>query len=36
MRVIVTGGNGKLGRAVVAHLKETGHDVFVFDRVAAR
>jgi nucleoside-diphosphate-sugar epimerase len=36
MRIIVTGGNGKLGRAVVAHLKETGHDVFVFDRVAAR
>jgi nucleoside-diphosphate-sugar epimerase len=36
MRIIVTGGNGKLGRAVVAHLKETGHEVFVFDRVAAR
>ena len=29
MRIIVTGGNGKLGRAVVAHLKEHGHDVFV-------
>src|SRR5579875_2477441 len=36
MRIIVTGGNGKLGRAVVAHLKDSGNDVFVFDRVAAR
>ena len=34
MRIIVTGGNGKLGRAVVAHLKEHGHDVFVFDKLA--
>jgi nucleoside-diphosphate-sugar epimerase len=36
MRIVVTGGNGKLGRAVVAHLKDLGNEVFVFDRVAAR
>ncbi|MDH2444759.1 NAD(P)-dependent oxidoreductase [Amnibacterium sp. CER49] len=36
MRIIVTGGNGKLGRAVVTHLKDSGHEVFVFDRVAER
>jgi nucleoside-diphosphate-sugar epimerase len=32
-RVVVTGGAGKLGRAVVAHLAESGWDVVVFDRV---
>jgi UDP-glucose 4-epimerase len=36
MRIIVTGGNGKLGRAVVTHLKDSGHEVFVFDRIAQR
>jgi nucleoside-diphosphate-sugar epimerase len=36
MRIVVTGGNGKLGRNVVAHLKEVGHEVLVFDRVAQR
>jgi nucleoside-diphosphate-sugar epimerase len=30
--VVVTGGAGKLGRAVVAHLAESGWDVVVFDR----
>jgi nucleoside-diphosphate-sugar epimerase len=32
-RVVVTGGSGKLGRAVVAHLVETGWDVVNVDRV---
>ena len=36
MRIIVTGGSGKLGRTVVRHLRDIGHDVFVFDRVAER
>jgi nucleoside-diphosphate-sugar epimerase len=36
VRIIVTGGSGKLGRTVVRHLREVGHEVFVFDRVAAR
>jgi len=33
-RVAVTGGSGKLGRAVVAHLIEHGWDVVNLDRVA--
>ena len=33
-RVVVTGGVGKLGRAVVADLVEHGWDVVVFDRQA--
>jgi nucleoside-diphosphate-sugar epimerase len=36
VRIIVTGGSGKLGRTVVRHLRDVGHEVFVFDRVAAR
>jgi nucleoside-diphosphate-sugar epimerase len=33
-RVAVTGGSGKLGRAVVADLVAHGHEVVVLDRVA--
>ena len=33
-RVVVTGARGKLGRAVVAHLREVGLDVLAADRVA--
>ncbi|MGX5680202.1 NAD-dependent epimerase/dehydratase family protein [Schumannella luteola] len=36
MRIAVTGGSGKLGRAVVAHLRYEGHEVLVLDRVAER
>jgi nucleoside-diphosphate-sugar epimerase len=36
MRIVVTGGNGKLGRAVVTGLREAGHSVFVLDAVGAR
>ena len=36
MRIIVTGGSGKLGRTVVSSLRDTGHTVVVFDRAAAR
>ena len=32
-RVAVTGGSGKLGRAVVADLVAHGHEVVVLDRV---
>jgi len=32
-RVVVTGGSGKLGRAVVADLVHGGHEVFNLDRV---
>ena len=31
MRIAVTGGNGKLGRATVTHLREAGHTVIVLD-----
>jgi nucleoside-diphosphate-sugar epimerase len=34
-RVVVTGGNGKLGRACVSELVAHGWDVVVFDRAAA-
>src|SRR6478609_3350086 len=33
MRIVVTGGSGKLGRAVVADLIDHGHQVVVLDRV---
>jgi nucleoside-diphosphate-sugar epimerase len=36
MRIVVTGGNGKLGKAVVEGLREAGHDVFVLDAVGQR
>ncbi len=36
MRIVVTGGSGKLGRAVVAELESRGHAVWVFDRAAPR
>jgi nucleoside-diphosphate-sugar epimerase len=36
MRIVVTGGNGKLGRAVVEGLREAGHNVFVLDAVGQR
>lgn len=34
--IAVTGGNGKLGRAVVAALRAEGNDVIVLDRVTPR
>jgi nucleoside-diphosphate-sugar epimerase len=36
MRIVVTGGNGKLGRAVVQGLSAAGHSVFVLDAVGER
>ena len=33
-RVVVTGGSGKLGRAVVTDLAAHGYDVVNLDRVA--
>ncbi|MGK5740326.1 NAD-dependent epimerase/dehydratase family protein [Micromonospora sp. URMC 103] len=35
-RVVVTGAAGKLGRAVVAHLRDVGVDVLAVDRAAGR
>jgi nucleoside-diphosphate-sugar epimerase len=32
MKVVVTGGMGKLGRAVVNDVRHAGHEVLVFDR----
>lgn len=34
MKVLVVGGAGFMGQALVAHLLETGHEVEVWDRVA--
>ncbi|HEY5230105.1 MAG TPA: NAD(P)-dependent oxidoreductase [Galbitalea sp.] len=36
MRIVVTGSNGKLGRAVVSGLTDAGHDVFGLDAFGAR
>lgn len=36
MRIAVTGSNGKLGRAVVAHLRDAGNEVTGLDIVGAR
>ncbi|MBE1490754.1 NAD-dependent epimerase/dehydratase family protein [Plantactinospora soyae] len=35
-RVVVTGATGKLGRAVVAHLRDVGVDVLAVDRAGGR
>lgn len=35
MRIAVTGGSGKLGRSVVAVLRDAGHEVFVLDQASA-
>ncbi len=32
MKIAVTGGNGRFGRVVVAHLGQQGHDVINIDR----
>jgi nucleoside-diphosphate-sugar epimerase len=32
MKIVVTGGAGKLGQAVVEELRQSGHDVVSFDR----
>jgi nucleoside-diphosphate-sugar epimerase len=36
MRIVVTGGNGKLGREVVRGLRDAGQSVFVLDAVGER
>lgn len=36
MRLVVTGGNGLLGRDVVRGIREAGHEVFVLDSVGTR
>jgi len=36
MRIIVTGGSGKLGRSVVARLIREGHEVLNFDQAGTR
>jgi nucleoside-diphosphate-sugar epimerase len=36
MRLVVTGGNGKLGREVVRGLRDAGHSVYVLDAIGER
>ncbi len=36
MRIVVTGGSGKLGREVVSYLREHGHDVMNYDTAGTR
>jgi nucleoside-diphosphate-sugar epimerase len=36
VRIVVTGGNGKLGREVVRGLRDAGHDTYVLDTVGER
>lgn len=36
MRIVITGGSGKLGRSVVARLTGEGHEVLNLDRVGTR
>ncbi|HEX7537126.1 MAG TPA: NAD-dependent epimerase/dehydratase family protein, partial [Dermatophilaceae bacterium] len=36
MRIAVTGGSGKLGRTVVAVLRQAGHDVVNLDLTGQR
>ena len=36
MRIIVTGGSGKLGRTVVRTLRDEGHEVVNLDRFGER
>ncbi len=36
MKVVVTGGAGRIGRYVVAELARTGHEVLVFDQARPR
>lgn len=36
MRIAVTGGSGKLGRTVVTHLRDHGHQVVSLDRTGER
>lgn len=36
MKIVVTGGSGKLGRAVVTYLRDAGHEVRNFDKVTER
>ena len=35
MKIIVTGGSGKLGAVVVSHLRDLGHELVVLDRAGS-